>query len=317
MTFSHDFAVTVQVPATSANLGPGFDTFGLALAWYDEVTVRITGEGLDVQVDGEGADDVPRGAEHLVARAMLAAFDRLGERPGGVSLHCRNAIPHGRGLGSSAAAVVAGVLAANALASGPDGADGGLSGDDVLELAANLEGHPDNVAACLAGGLTIAWIAGDRPRSVTVQPDPAVVPVACVPEKRFATADARRLLPATVPHPDAARNAARAALLVTALTRRPDLLFDATEDLLHQPYRTPGMPATAEALRRLRTAGVPAVISGAGPAILALTSAAGLDLIAEAVGNGWRVHRLNVDRDGARVHAVGSAGSRGNGFAVR
>ncbi|MQA87333.1 MAG: homoserine kinase [Streptosporangiales bacterium] len=297
--------VQVRVPATSANLGPGFDTFGLALTRYDEVTAQVTGGGLDVRVEGEGSGELELGERHLVVRAMRAAFERLGAHPPGLALRCRNTIPHGRGLGSSAAAVVAGILAARALATGKD--SGEAFGDEaVLDLASGFEGHPDNVAACLAGGLTLAWTSDGVPRFVRLEPAHDVVPVVCVPPERLATEEARRLLPATVPHGDAAANAARAALLVTALTGRPDLLFEATEDRLHQKYRAPAMPHVLATLQRLRTAGVPAVVSGAGPTILVLSDQSGVDLVGKEVGNGWHVHRLDVDRDGARVYSVSS-----------
>lgn len=321
--------VRVRVPATSANLGPGFDAFGLALTWYDEVTARVTGGGLDVEVDGADACDLDRGERHLVVRAMRATFETLGIRAPGLAVRCRNRIPHGRGLGSSAGAVVAGILAARALAgadavavgagagaadqgapaagAGEAGAGGHVEGapaEVVLALAGEFEGHPDNVAACLAGGLTIAWVHEGQPRFVKLRPSPDIAVVACVPEERLDTGQARRLLPTTVPHHDAAANAARTALLVTALGGRTELLLDATEDTLHQPYRAPAMPHTAKTLERLRTAGVPAVVSGAGPTILALTERTGVDLIAEEVGNGWHVHRLGVDGAGARVQSV-------------
>lgn len=298
--------VQVRVPATSANLGPGFDTFGLALTRYDEVTAEVTGGGLAVDVVGEGAGDVGgvhRGEAHLVVRAMRATFGRLGVRPPGLALRCDNTIPHGRGLGSSAGAVVAGVLAARALAGA---ASGKLDDEAVLALAGEFEGHPDNVAACLAGGFTIAWTRDGRPGYVRLDPAPDVVAVACVPRQQLATEQARRLLPATVPHRDAAAGAARAALLVIALTERPELLFEATEDLLHQQYRAPAIPHTAEALGRLRGAGIPAVVSGAGPTVLALTERSGVDLVGKEVGNGWDVLRLDLDRDGAVVRSGGS-----------
>ena len=144
----------VRVPATSANLGPGFDSFGLALALYDDVVVRVAESGLVVDVAGEGADDVRRDKRHLVVQAVRATFDVLGGQPRGLEVVCANHIPHGRGLGSSAAAIVAGIVGARELVLG--GAER-LPDDAMLRLAAELEGHPDNVAACLAGGFTMAW----------------------------------------------------------------------------------------------------------------------------------------------------------------
>jgi homoserine kinase len=350
----------VRVPATSANLGPGFDAFGLALAMYDQVEARVTGGGLAVTVRGEGAETATAGERHLVVRAMRAAFGAMGGQPDGIALRCTNVIPHGRGLGSSAAAVVAGILAARALVA--DGADR-LPGAGVLRLAVELEGHPDNVAACLAGGLTVAWrpqmagagvagagmagngVAGAAGAGAGLVPGADVVPanggqtggepagggqaggpvrllrldvlaavtaVACVAPIAMATHEARLALPASVPHADAAANAARSALLLAALTSDPAVLFDATEDYLHQRYRSAAMPQTADLLATLRRAGVAAVVSGAGPSILALGLAgeqpglAVVDSIARETGIAWRVTPLKVDRQGATVQPRGN-----------
>ena len=349
--------VRVRVPATSANLGPGFDAFGLALALHDEVEAEITGSGLTIEVSGEGAAAAAAGERHLVVRAMRAGFGATaGEQPPGIALRCANAIPQERGLGSSAGAVVAGLLAARALAgtggrerSGSGAALGGtrspeapgsgavLAGtgspersgsgavldhpgpqpgrDDVLlALAAELEGHADNAAACLAGGLTVAWNPGTGPRAIRLDPLPAIAPVLCVPVESMPTTAARRALPPTVPHADAAGNAGRAALLVTALTQDPDLLLDATQDVLHQPYRAPLMPATADLISRLRGAGIAAVLSGAGPSVLALTvrgktpGPAKVDSIAGQAGRQWHVSPLDVDRQGATIASVPPGG---------
>ena len=298
----------VRVPATSANLGPGFDAFGLALALYDQVEARVTGSGLSVAVHGDGEETAGAGERHLVVRAMRAAFDAMGGQPGGIAMRCVNAIPHGRGLGSSAAAVVSGILAARALA-----ADGArlLPQAKLLRLAVDLEGHPDNAAACLAGGLTVAWRPG-APGAGSVgllrlDVLPAISAVACVAPTAMPTREARLALPAAVPHADAAANAARSALLLAALTRDPAVLLDATEDYLHQRYRAAAMPHTAELLARLRRSGVAAVVSGAGPSVLALgltderPGLAAVDSIARETGIAWRVTPLKVDRQGATV----------------
>ena len=290
--------VRVRVPATSANLGPGFDAFGLALTLYDDVVVRVTDEGLDVDVAGEGETSVPRTERHLVVRAARAAFKRLGGQPRGLQVVCANRIPHGRGLGSSAAAICAGVLAARALTLGGEQA---LDPAATLALAAEIEGHPDNVAACLQGGFTITWAAVGGPRSVRLEPAPGVVPVVLVPERQVSTTRARALLPESVPHADAARTAGRAALLVEALTRRPDLLLDATEDALHQPYRAPAMPASASLVAKLRADGVPAVVSGAGPSVLALAGPDTAEAVLAAAPRRWTARRLDVERAGAAV----------------
>jgi homoserine kinase len=302
-------SVLVRVPATSANLGPGFDTLGLALGLHDEVEVRLAPDGLDIEVDGEGvADLADTGESHLIVRAMRVAFDQLDiAQPAGLALRCVNRIPHGRGLGSSAAAIVAGLLAARAMAGAA------TDPDDVLPLATMLEGHPDNVAPCLFGGLTIAWVADGPPglpraRAVRLDPRPEVHPVAFVAPEPVSTRVARGLLPPAVPHADAARNAGRAALLIAALTACPEMLLDGTEDRLHQDYRAPAMPHTHDLVTRLRAAGVPAVVSGAGPSALAFLAGnpgpdelSRLDSIAVETGIDWHISPLAVERRGASV----------------
>lgn len=288
--------VRVRVPASSANLGPGFDSFGLALALYDDVVVRVADSGLGVDVAGAGADSVERDERNLVVRALRAVFDRLGEQPPGLEVVCANRIPHGRGLGSSAAAIVAGILAGRALFMGGDDA---LDERAMLAFAAQLEGHADNVAACLYGGVTLTWATAEGPHVLRLDPHASVTPVVFVPAETVSTTAARGLLPPSVPHRDAAENAARAALLTEALTRRPDLLFPATEDRLHQCFRAPAMPRTAEFVEQLRGAGVPAVVSGAGPALLALVDAETAETVGSWAGSGWSVHRLEVDAGGA------------------
>ena len=295
--------VRVRVPATSANLGPGFDSAGLALDLADDVVVRTTSGGVQVVVEGEGAGRLPLDERHLVVRALRAAFDRLGGQPAGLALHCTNRIPQSRGLGSSSAAIVAAVVAARALAE--DG-DELLDGQASLRLADELEGHPDNVAACLLGGVTFAWSTPDGPRAVRLDAHDDLAPVAFVPATTSSTAQVRGLLPPTVPYADAVLNASRAALLPLALTRDPALLLPATEDRLHQGYRAPAMPATARLVEELRRAGVPAVVSGAGPTVLALTTRGTRAAVAGPVRAGWSVRALDVAPRGARV--VGAPG---------
>jgi homoserine kinase len=288
--------VRIRVPATSANLGPGFDAMGLALSLYDDVVVRVTDEpGLSVDVAGMGAASVARNARNLVVRAMRAAFKELGGKPRGLEVVCANRIPHSRGLGSSAAAIVAGVAAARALMVG--GVER-MDDDAMLVLATSLEGHPDNVAACIRGGLTIAWVVDDKPRSVALDVDPSLAPVVFVPGSSSSTKVARRLLPETVPHADATLNAARAALLATALSRAPHLLFDATEDRLHQAYRAPAMPRSTALLAELRAAGFAAVLSGAGPTVLALTTKVEREAAVEHARRGWTALPLDIDTSG-------------------
>ncbi|MCD0482941.1 homoserine kinase [Streptacidiphilus sp. ASG 303] len=291
-------AVRVRVPATSANLGPGFDAFGLALGLYDDVVVRVADSGLHVDIAGEGADTLARDERHLVVRSLRAAFDVLGGQPRGLEVVCANRIPHGRGLGSSSAAICAGIVAARAVTIGGPSV---LDDAGLLALASELEGHPDNVAACLLGGFTVAWTDEDAARAVRLEPSADVVPVVFVPATPLLTETARGLLPRTVPHADAAVNAGRAALLVEALTRRPGLLLPATEDRIHQDYRSSAMPESAALVAALRAEGVAAVVSGAGPTVLALTDDGAADKLVRSAGPEWAAHRLELDRDGAAV----------------
>jgi len=288
---------SVRVSATSANLGPGFDSLGLALDLHDDVQVRLgSSGGTRVSVSGEGAGEVPDGEDHLVVRALRYALKAAGaDQPDGLDVVCHNTIPHGRGLGSSAAAVVAGILAARCLLADPSA----LDDDAALVAATDLEGHPDNAAAALLGGATIAW-TDDVPRAVRVEPHPELVALAAVPDGRLATHHARAVLPTDVSHGDAAANVARSALLVEALTRRPDLLLPATQDRLHQRQRAVAMPATVELVDVLRARGLAAVVSGAGPTVLVLSTTARAEtdaaVLAEVVAAGWRVRRLAVQR---------------------
>src|SRR6266536_1203606 len=297
--------VWVRAPATSANLGPGFDALGLALARHDEVMAQVVADGVTVEVTGEGAGDLPTDDTHLVVRSMRAAFEELGEQPPGLRLRCLNRIPQARGLGSSSAAIVAGVVAARALV-----ADGTarMSDNDLLRLAGRLEGHPDNVAPCLLGGFTIAWTQEDGARAVRSGPAPGIRPVVFVPAERGLTEVARAALPASVPHRDAAFNAGRSALLVHAVTQAPELLFPATEDRLHQPYRAAGAPASAALVARLRAEGVAAVVSGAGPPVLALVDGG---WTAPQLP-GWQVWPTDVDTTGATVTIGERSGTVGH-----
>jgi homoserine kinase len=318
MTDSVAGSATVRAPATSANLGPGFDAFGLALGLYDEVTATVTESGvgggratggaagrgggaapgdLEIQVNGAGADELPRDETHLVVRSMHATWQRLGvPEPPGLHLSCVNQIPHGRGLGSSAAAIVSGVRLAVALMTGRE-----IDEADALALAAELEGHPDNVAACLLGGLTIAWRESDKARAVTLGVHPEIRPVAFVSPEPVSTEMARGLLPAEVQHVDAAANAGRAGLLVAALTQRPDLLLTASEDRLHQDYRRSAMPQTLKLVEALRASGVPAVVSGAGPTVLALGTTGDPVDVPRWTPDGWLALELAVDTRGAQL----------------
>jgi len=300
--------LTVKVPGTSANLGPGYDSLGLALSIYDTLTVETLGTGeLEFELSGEGADTLPRDASHLVVRAIDLALDRLGFQRSGLKITAENVNPHGRGLGSSASAVVAAVTAANALV--PEESRQGL--DWVLQLTSEIEGHPDNVAPAIFGGLALSWQDSEQYSSTRADVAPEVIPVVAVPDYELSTETARGLLPASVGHHAAAMNSGRAALLIHALTAQPELLLPGTEDYLHQSYRAQAMRPSADLIAALRSAGHAAVVSGAGPTVMVLAhgeqEAAVVTEFIEAytASNipdvGWRVMTLAVDVQGARV----------------
>jgi homoserine kinase len=294
-----DGPVRVTVPATSANLGPGFDSLGLALSMRDELTAEVTDGGLEVEVAGSGAGEVPTDETHLVVRSMRAAFDLMGAQPPGLRLSCTNVVPHARGLGSSSAAIVAGVALARGLVAG-----GSLLADDqaLFRLAAGIEGHPDNVAPAYFGGFTISGRDDDGEFYTVSSPvDPRVQAVVLVPPTPVSTEVARGLLPAEVPHADAAADAGRTALLVAALAGQPEQLLRATRDYLHQDYRRPAMPESLDLVDRLRADGVPALVSGAGPTVLAFTAAAGVDGLLGRCPEGWAAHALTIETSGVTV----------------
>ena len=293
-----DGPVRVSVPATSANLGPGFDSLGLALDLRDVLTGEVTDAGLEVDVAGEGADGVPRDESHLVVRAMRAAFDEMDAHPAGLRLHCQNVIPHARGLGSSSAAIVGGIALARALV---EGGSQRLDDDAAFRLAARLEGHPDNVAPAWYGGFVICGREGEEFYAVASAVDPRVAAVVLVPPYPLSTEVARGLLPATVPHADAAANSGRTALLVAALAGAPEHLLLATRDLLHQDYRRPAMPESLGLVDALRADGIAAVVSGAGPTVLALCERAEVESVAARAPGGWTARAIGLDRAGVRV----------------
>jgi homoserine kinase len=286
------------VSASSANLGPGFDSVGLALNLCDEIVVETMDSGLVVEVEGEGAGQVPLGAEHLVVRAVECGLQALGVSAAGLVVRCRNAIPHSRGLGSSAAAVVGGLAAVNGLIAQTDSIP--LSEAQLIQLSSEFEGHPDNAGAAVLGGAVVSWIdrTGDCPNysAVPLRLHPDIHLYCAIPEDRSLTAETRVLLPARVSHDDARFNVSRAALLVIALTERPDLLMAATEDVLHQPQRAPAMPASAEYLRQFRRRKVAATLSGAGPSLIALSTEPELpsDVLEYGAANGFTVTEMTA-----------------------
>jgi homoserine kinase len=284
-------SVTVEVPATSANLGPGFDCFGLALDWRERVNLAVIEHGYQVEVSGEGAAELPRDESHLIIRSALVGLADLGIQAGGLWLGCRNTIPHGRGLGSSSAAIVAGLIAAAGLA------DAMVAPDWLLGHANAIEGHPDNVAAAIYGGFVLAY---EGRRGVTVAQghiDASIGAALFIPETSLATEAARGLLPETIPHLDAAANSGRAALLVHAMALEPELLYDATCDWLHQGYREAAMPRSYELMKSLRGQGFAAMISGAGPSVLVLGRRGDLAVLQDQHAPGFSV----------RLSGIGSA----------
>jgi len=298
-------AMQVQVPATSANLGPGFDSLGLALGMHDRYIAQVLDEAIiDIDITGEGADDLPRNEKNLVIKSMYKGFEFLGGKPRGVALRALNVIPHTRGLGSSASAIVGGLSLARALVLGGNER---MSNDDLLNLANELEGHPDNVAAAIYGGATIAWQEQQHGHNVALSVqlvvDPRISAVVFIPSTSVSTAKARKMLPEIITHSDAVKNSAHAALLVHALESRPDLLFTATEDFLHQSYRAEAMPRSFDLLMKLRGAGVAAFISGAGPSILVLHTGGDTDVeeLTRAAGENFTTLALGISRGGAAV----------------
>lgn len=258
--------VTVKIPATSANLGPGFDTLGMALSFYDEYQAEVIESGLEIEVSGEGADVIPTDASNLIYSTIASVFSKVGKTVPPLRISCRNQIPHGRGMGSSGAAVSGGVM----LAAGLLSSEREFSEQELLGFATDIEGHPDNVAPALFGGLTIAWMDSDGPHHKKLTVHRGVSPLVLVPPNQMSTKLARSLQPESVPHTDAVFNVSRSALLVAALTQSPELMFAATEDRLHQNYRASAMPETSKLIELLRSEGHPAVVSGAGPSVLVL-----------------------------------------------
>lgn len=302
MTVKEGTVVKVRVPATSANLGPGFDTLGIALSYYDDLEVTAVAAGkMSVEVSGEGAGQVPQDESNLVVKAILETFKRLKQPAPGLSLRATNRIPHGRGMGSSGAAVVSGIMAAKGLLSGICE----VSDKFMLDLATEFEHHPDNVAPALFGGLSIAWEDESGPHTKKLSVHRGVSPLVLVPSTKMSTELARSMQPESVPHADAVFNVSRSALLVAAMVQSPELLLAATEDKLHQNYRAAAMPDTDDLIRALRAKGHAAVVSGAGPSVLVLASDPAQRLEAkqfvEKQYPKWEALLLAVDNKGATL----------------
>jgi homoserine kinase len=261
-------AATVSIPATSANMGPGFDSFGLALDLRDRYIAQILDEQIiDIDIAGEGATEVKKDKNNLVYKSMHRAFEVMGQQPRGIALRQLNAIPHGRGLGSSSAAIVGGMILARSLV-----LDGEMLLPDelVFALASEIEGHPDNVAPTIYGGVTIAWMGESGAEKISLTVNPQIRVLIFIPQGQLATAKARKMLPESISREDAIKNSINSALMSTAISTRPDLLFKATEDFLHQSYRKEGYPHSYALVEELRASGHAAFISGAGPAVAIL-----------------------------------------------
>ena len=307
LTFKATMA-QVSVPASSANIGPGFDSFAIALEMRDRYAAQILDdESFDVDVTGEGADQVKKDAKNLIIKSMMRGFEHMGGKPRGIALRALNVIPHGRGLGSSASAIVGGLALARSLVLTGEQY---MSDEDLITLATELEGHPDNVAAAFYGGATIAWleskinsegVSSNIGRAVSLKVDDRIKALLLVPENQLSTAKARKLLPESMSHQDAVLNSSRTALLVHSLAERPDLLFTATEDLLHQKYREEAMPKSIALVEKLRGAGLAAVVSGAGPSVMVLYSGAEdeIDQI-QSVSPGFTAMKLAIAKTGVQ-----------------
>ena len=301
--------IQVRIPATSANLGPGFDTLGMALSFYDEYQAEEIASGLEIVVVGEGVKDIPTDSSNLIYKTIQWVFEKVGRPVPGLRITCHNNIPHGRGMGSSGAAVAGGVM----LAAGLLAPETELSEQQLLEFATDLEGHPDNVAPALFGGLTIAWVDDQGPHHKKLAVHRGLSPLVLVPPHQMSTKLARSLQPESVPHTDAVFNVSRSALLVAALTQSPELLMAATEDRLHQNYRASAMPETNELISLLRANNHPAVVSGAGPSVLVLEDDPVKRLeavkLAEQKFPSWLALTLAVDVKGASVREQSGSGS--------
>ena len=292
----------IRVPASSANLGPGFDTLGLALGIWDDVSCEVIDSGLVIEVTGEGAGEVPLDEGHLVYRAFRAGMEANGYDVPGLRLVCHNRVPESRGLGSSAAAAVGGVALADALCDRP------FELKRMVQISSEFEGHPDNSSAAVLGGMVVSWadqlgFANTSYHAIRLDVHPDIRATVLVPYSRSSTEETRAVLPSMVPHQDAIFNVSRAAMMMLAMTKCPDLLFDASDDRLHQRQRAAALPVTTRWIRRLRDRGLAAMVSGAGPTALCLhVGGFPADLQAEAEEDGLRVLHLDICEGVQRVY---------------
>lgn len=297
-----DIQVTAHIPATTANLGPGFDCMGLALDIHDTVSVQAaTSSSDEIVIHGVGEADLPRDRTHMVLGTMRDLFDSQGWDIPAVRLTCTNRIPHGQGLGSSASAIVAGLYVGKAYA---ERLGHNVSGLDLVQIGSDIDGHPDNVAPCLNGGLNVSWEDDGRWGVAHLNPHPAIRAILAIPQSVLSTKVARELIPASVSHQDAVRNSSRAALCIHAFTTDPSLLLPATQDYLHQPYRAPAYPASFDLVQRLRAQGVAAAISGAGPAVIMFVTddvSAAIDVALKDAAERFDIVEAGIDLLGARL----------------
>lgn len=298
-------AVKVRIPATVANLGPGFDALGAAIRMHLEIEIEPRRDSIEVMVEGEGAEELPHDDTNLVIRSMNTFFDHVGRRPPGYAVRVKNPIPIASGLGSSAAAVVGGLFAARAVTRRT------VPQAEMVALAISLEGHPDNVMPALLGGLVVCYrdARSAELRYLRLEPSDRLVPIVAVPRKGYLTSEARKALPEDVSFADAQFTASRAALLVAAITTGAgaDVLADAMDDRLHEPHRLKLMPETAAVHMEIKDAGLPVSLAGAGPSLLivvprpeAATRAEQVRRICRARNEGWRVFVSEWEPLGAR-----------------
>jgi homoserine kinase len=300
-------AVRVRIPASVANLGPGFDALGVAVRMHLEIEIEPRRDSVEIMVEGEGAEQLAADESNLVVHCMNVFFDHVGRRPPGYAVRIKNPIPLGSGLGSSAAAVVGGLFAARAITGRT------VAQAEMVQMATGVEGHPDNVLPALLGGLVIAYRSeSDGLRYYRMEPSDRLVPVLAVPPGGFSTAKSREDLPGQVPFADAQFTASRAALLVAAMISGAgaDVLADAMSDRLHEPHRLGLMPETAAVHGELQDAGLPVAVAGAGPSLLIVVPRPEVAMRAEQIRRicrsrhaGWRVFVSEWESSGAAASA--------------